>query len=95
MISSHDVVFRENIFKVSNKHITITTPSYMKSDTVFVDNSTSAWSDDIEDDLANWTSPSEWKFTATSVKKKQYNTGSVVSEREGRSQISLTTPLLI
>jgi hypothetical protein len=70
MISSCDVVFCENIFKVSNKHITITTPSYVRLDTVFMDNSTSAQSDDIEDDLANWTSLSEWKFTAISVKKK-------------------------
>jgi hypothetical protein len=91
MISSHDVVFRENIFKVSNKYITIATPSYVRSDTVFVDNSTSAWPDNIEDDLANWTSLGEWKFTATSAKKKQYNTGSTASEGEGRSQISLTT----
>jgi hypothetical protein len=59
MISNHDVVFHENIFKVSNKHITITTPSYVGSDTVFVDNSTSTWPDDIEDNLTNWTSPSE------------------------------------
>jgi hypothetical protein len=29
-------------------------------------------------------------FTAISVKKKQHNTGSAVSEGEGRSQISLT-----
>jgi hypothetical protein len=34
MINSHDVVFRENIFKISNKHITIATPSYIESDTV-------------------------------------------------------------
>jgi hypothetical protein len=68
MISSNDVVFRENIFKVSNKHITIITPPYVRSDTVFVDNSTSTQSDDIEDNLTNWTSPGEWKFTATSVK---------------------------
>jgi hypothetical protein len=70
MISSHDVVFRENIFKVSNKHITIAILSYVRSDTVFMDNSTSTQPDDIEDNLANWTSPSEWKFTTTSVKKK-------------------------
>jgi hypothetical protein len=85
MISSRDVVFRENIFKVSNEYITITISPYVRSDTVFIDNSTSTWPDDIEDDLANWTSPSEWKFTATSVKKKQHNTGSAVSEGEGRS----------
>jgi hypothetical protein len=91
MISSHDVVFRENIFKVSNEHTTITTSSYVRSDTVFMDNSTSTWPDDIEDDLTNWTSPGEWKFTATSVKKKQYNTGFAASEEEGRSQIPLTT----
>jgi hypothetical protein len=90
MISSRDVVFRENIFKVSNKHITITTPPYVGLDTVFVDNSTSARSDDIEDDLTNWTLLDEWKFTATSV-KKQHNTGSAVSEGEGKSQIPLTT----
>jgi hypothetical protein len=59
MISSHDVVFHENIFKVSNKHITITIPSYVRSDTVFMDNSTSTWPDDIDDDLTNWTSLSE------------------------------------
>jgi hypothetical protein len=53
MISSRDVVFRENIFKVSNEHITITIPPYVGSDTVFMDNSTSTWPDDIEDDLAN------------------------------------------
>jgi hypothetical protein len=91
MISSCDVVFRENIFKVSSEHTTITTSLYVRSDTVFIDNSTSIWPNDIEDDLTNWTSPSEWKFTATSVKKKQHNTGSAVSEEEGRSQISLTT----
>jgi hypothetical protein len=56
MISSH-VVFCENIFKVSNEHITI--PPYVRSDTVFVDNSTSTQPDDIEDDLTNWTSPGE------------------------------------
>jgi hypothetical protein len=56
MISSHDVIFCENIFKVSNKHITIATPSYVGSDTVFMDNSISTQPDDIEDDLANWTS---------------------------------------
>jgi hypothetical protein len=82
MISSHDVVFRENIFKVSNEHITIATPPY-------VDNSTSTRPDDIEDDLTNWTSPGEWKFTATSVKKKQHNTRSAASEGKGRSQIPL------
>jgi hypothetical protein len=59
MISSHDVIFCENIFKVSNEYITITTPPYVESDTVFVDNSTSAQSDDIEDDLTNWTSSGE------------------------------------
>jgi hypothetical protein len=78
IISSHDVVFHKNIFKV-------------RSDTVFMDNSTSTWLDNIEDNLTNWTSPSEWKFTATSVKKKQHNTGFAVSKGEGRSQISLTT----
>jgi hypothetical protein len=57
--SEHNVVFRENIFKVSNEHITIATPSYVRSDTVFVDNSTSTRPDDIEDDLTNWTSPDE------------------------------------
>jgi hypothetical protein len=67
MISSCDVVFCENIFKVSNKHITITTSPYVRSDTVFVDNSTSTQPDDIEDDLTNWTSLGEWKFTTTSV----------------------------
>jgi hypothetical protein len=41
MINSHDVVFHENIFKVSNEHITITTSPYVGSDTIFVDNSTS------------------------------------------------------
>jgi hypothetical protein len=91
MISSRDVIFRENIFKVSNEHITITIPFYMRSDTVFVDNSTSTRPDDIEDDLTNWTSPGEWKFTATSVKKKQHNTESTASEEEGRSQIPLMT----
>jgi hypothetical protein len=91
MISNHDVVFCKNIFKVSNKHITIATSSYVGSDTVFMDNSTSTWLDDIEDDLANWTSPSEWKFTVTSVKKKQHNTESAASEGKGRSQIPLTT----
>jgi hypothetical protein len=79
MISSRDVVFCENIFKVSNKHITIATPPYVRSDTVFMN------------DLTNWTSSGEWKFTATSAKKKQHNTESVVSEREGRSQNPLTT----
>jgi hypothetical protein len=53
MISSHDVVLCENIFKVSNKHITIATPFYVRSDTVFVDNSTSTQPDDIEDNLTN------------------------------------------
>jgi hypothetical protein len=91
MISSHDVVFCKNIFKVSNEHITITTLPYVRSDTVFVDNSTSTRPGDIEDDLAKWTSPGEWKFIATSVKKKQHNTRSAVSEGEGRSQIPLTT----
>jgi hypothetical protein len=89
MISSHDVVFHENIFKVSNEHITIATPPYVRSDTIFMNNSTSTQLDDIEDDLANRTSPDEWKFTATSAKKKQHNTGSAVSEGEGKSQISL------
>jgi hypothetical protein len=55
-----------------------------------MDNSTNAQPDDIEDDLANWTSPGEWKFTATSVKMKQHNIGSAVSKGKGRSQISLT-----
>jgi hypothetical protein len=91
MISSHDVVFCENNFKVSNEHTTIATPSYVGSDTVFMDNITNAWPDDIEDDLANWTSSDEWKFTATSAKKKQHNIESAASEREGRSRISLTT----
>jgi hypothetical protein len=91
MINSRDVIFRENIFKVSNKHITITTPFYMRSDTVFIDNSTSTRSDDIEDDLTNWTSPGEWKFTAISAKKKQHNIESAASEGKGRSQIPLTT----
>jgi hypothetical protein len=59
MISSRDVVFRENIFKVSNEYIIITLP-YVRSDTIFVDNSTSTWPDDIEDDLTNWTSLGEW-----------------------------------
>jgi hypothetical protein len=59
MINSCDVVFRENIFKVSNEHITIATPPYVGSDTVFMDNSTSAQPDNIEDDLTNWTSPGE------------------------------------
>jgi hypothetical protein len=54
MISSHDVVFCDNIFKVSNEHITIATPPYVGSDTVFVDNGTSTQPDDIEDDLTNW-----------------------------------------
>jgi hypothetical protein len=40
MISSCDVVFHENIFKVSNEYTTIATPPYVGSDTVFVDNST-------------------------------------------------------
>jgi hypothetical protein len=53
MINSCDVVFHENIFKVSNKHTTITTPLYVKSDTVFIDNSTSAQLDNIKDDLTN------------------------------------------
>jgi hypothetical protein len=82
MISSHDVVFCENIFKVSNEHITIAISSYVGSDTVFMNNSTSTQPDDIEDDLANWTLSGEWKFTTTSVKKKQHNIG-------GRSQIPL------
>jgi hypothetical protein len=82
MISSHDVVFCENIFKVSNEHITIATPFYVRLDPVFVDNSTSAQPNDIEDDLANWTSPGEWKFTATSVKKKQHNIRSAASEEK-------------
>jgi hypothetical protein len=59
MISSYDVVFCENIFKVSNKYTTIATSSYVRSDTVFIDNSTNTQPDDIEDDLTNWTSPSE------------------------------------
>jgi hypothetical protein len=59
MISRHDVVFCENIFKVSNEHITIATPPYVRSDTVFMNNSTSTWPDDIKDDLANWTSLEE------------------------------------
>jgi hypothetical protein len=58
---------------------TLLLPLLMGSDTVFVD------------DLTNWTSPGEWKFTATSVKKKQYNTRSAVSEGEDRSQIPSTT----
>jgi hypothetical protein len=91
MISSRDVAFHENIFKVSNEHITIAIPPYVRSDTVFMDNSTSTQPDDIEDDLTNWTSLSEWKFTATSVKKKQHNTESAASEGEGRSHIPLTT----
>jgi hypothetical protein len=91
MISSCDVVFHGNIFKVSNKHTTITTSPYVRSDTVFMDNSTSTQLDDIEDDLTNWTLLGEWKFIATSVKKKQYNIGSAVSEGEGRSQISSMT----
>jgi hypothetical protein len=70
MISSRDVVFRENIFKVSNEHITIAISPYVGSDTVFMDNSTSTQPDDIKDNLTNWTSLGEWKFTATSVKKK-------------------------
>jgi hypothetical protein len=53
MISSHDVVFCENIFKVSNEDITIATSSYVGSDTVFMDNSTSTQPDDIKDDLTN------------------------------------------
>jgi hypothetical protein len=61
MISSRDVVFHENIFKVSNEHKTIAISSYVRSDTVFMDNSTSVWPDDIEDNLTNWTSPGEWK----------------------------------
>jgi hypothetical protein len=91
MISSRDVVFHENNFKVSNEHITSANPSYVESDTVFMNNSASTRSDDIEDDLTNWTSPGEWKFIATSVKKKQHNTGSAASEGKGRSQIPLTT----
>jgi hypothetical protein len=59
MISNHDVVFCENIFKVFNEHTTIATPPYVGSDTVFMDNSTSAQPDDIEDDLTNWTSSGE------------------------------------
>jgi hypothetical protein len=86
MISSRDVVFHENNFKVSNEeYTTITTFSYVRSDTVFMNNSTSAWPDDIEDDLINWILPSEWKFTVTSVKKKQHNTRSVASEEKDRS----------
>jgi hypothetical protein len=65
MISSYDVVFCENIFKVSNEHITIATSPYVRLDTVFVNNSTSAWSDDIEDNLTNWILLGEWKFTVT------------------------------
>jgi hypothetical protein len=41
MISNRDVVFHGNIFKVSNKHITIAISSYVGSDTIFMDNSTS------------------------------------------------------
>jgi hypothetical protein len=59
MISSRDVIFHENNFKVSNEHITIATPSYVGSDTVFMDNSTSTWPDDIEDDLTNLSSLGE------------------------------------
>jgi hypothetical protein len=70
MISSRDVVFCENIFKVSNEHITIAIPLYVRLDTIFMVNSTSTRPDDIEDDLTNWPSPGEWKFTATSAKKK-------------------------
>jgi hypothetical protein len=55
MINSYDVVFYKNIFKVSNEHTTITTLSYVRSDTVFMNNSTSDQSDDIEDYLVNWT----------------------------------------
>jgi hypothetical protein len=66
-------------------------PPYVRLDTVFVDNSISTRLDNIEDNLTNWTSPGEWKFTATSAKKKQHNTRSIVSEREGRSQIPLMT----
>jgi hypothetical protein len=53
MISSCDVVFCENIFKVSNEHITIAISPYVRSDTIFINNSTSTWPDDIEDDLTN------------------------------------------
>jgi hypothetical protein len=74
-----------------NTLITIATTSYVRSDTVFIDNSTSTQLDDIEDDLANLTSLGKWKFTATSAKKKQHNTGSAVSEGKGRSQIPLMT----
>jgi hypothetical protein len=77
------LVFHENIF---NEHTTFATPSYVESDTVFVDNSASTQPDDIEDDLAYWTSLSEWKFTATSVKKKQHNIRSAVSEGEGEAK---------
>jgi hypothetical protein len=52
-ISNHDVVFCENIFKVSNEHTTIATPSYVRSDTVFINNSISTQPDDIKDDLTN------------------------------------------
>jgi hypothetical protein len=53
MINSHDMVFHKNIFKVSNKHTTIAISSYVRSDTIFVDNSTSIQPDDIEDNLTN------------------------------------------
>jgi hypothetical protein len=56
-----------------------------------MNNSTSTQPDDIKDNLTNWTSPDEWKFTAISVKKKQHNTKSTVSEGKGKSQIPLMT----
>jgi hypothetical protein len=43
-----------------------------------MDNSTNTQPNDIEDDLTNWTSLGEWKFTATSAKKKQHNIESAV-----------------
>jgi hypothetical protein len=49
-----------------------------------MDNSTSVQSDDIEDDLANWSSLGEWKFTVTSAKKKQHNTESAASKVEAK-----------
>jgi hypothetical protein len=78
MTSSHDVVFCENIFKISNEHTTIATSSYVRLDTVFMDNSTSTQLNDIEDNLTNWTSSDEWKFTVTSTR-------AAVSEKEGKS----------
>jgi hypothetical protein len=58
MINNHNVVFCENNFKVSNKH-TIAISSYVRLDTVFVNNSTSTQPDNIKDDLTNWISSSE------------------------------------